>query len=267
MVQHNGQLADPTNWFSQQAKLLTDKKEKTPDIRKKIDDLHWEGGLYQAAVEEEVEIEPGVKIKTGTIIVPGFVIRGALKGAARAKRQGELVLRSIFFREENWPLLIGGYEDDDEKWVMGKTVHIDEIRNDVNFRDSRGTVNPNTRGRVMQCRPIFHHWELKFEIMFRPDLISPFDIYEIVKILGRDTGLSDHRKLGGGRFEIIAPEPPDQPVQDEENVKPKKDRRSKGSKLKKSSQNESGNGDSSINREEDAVEEDEKFFSGSEEES
>jgi hypothetical protein len=178
-VQHNGQLADPSNPFSVAMKKLTTKpaKQKTEKDFKDLEDLEWEGSLYLDAARR--------------VIVPGTVIEGALANAAKKMRSAPTI-RSGVCSQGDWPLIYDGPKA------------IEKLKADPNFRLRVGVVNPSTRSRVMRTRPIFRTWSLKFELLFRPDIVDRKTIDEVVKILGANVGLSDDRSKMGGRFEVVS---------------------------------------------------------------
>lgn len=178
MVMHNGQLADPANRYSIAMKEITKKRNKTPDDFKALEDLEWEGSLY---LDDELRV-----------VVPGTSIVGAMCLAGKKSRDGERV-RSAVISPGNWPLIYPGPKV------------LDKLKADPNYRMRSSVVVPATGNRVMRCRPVFREWSLKFRIGFRADLLSPKEIHDIIRTLGTDVGLSDDRKLMGGRFEIVAP--------------------------------------------------------------
>ena len=61
-------------------------------------------------------------------------------------------------------------------------------------------VNPNTKGRVMLHRPIFHSWSLDFEIHFDEKEIPQDDLKNCLDIGGRTVGIGDWRPAKKGRF-------------------------------------------------------------------
>jgi hypothetical protein len=186
-IQHNGRLADPSDYYVVQMSLLHNKKDKTPEIYDQLKALEWEGSLYFD--------------DTMHVVVPDYVLEGALYEAAKKRKLGQVIRSGVFSTERSWRLIFPG----DERTV-------EELRDDPNFLDRRTIVNPSTRGKLMRCRPRFDNWELKFELKYRPDMIPDYSLYEVVRILGHDIGFSDDRKRAGGRFDILVPsEPPEQP--------------------------------------------------------
>lgn len=180
-VQHNGQLADPSNRYSVAMKEITSKKKKTPEDFKALQDIEWEGSLY---LNDEMRV-----------IIPGTSIVGALALSGKKSRDGETV-RSAVTSPGNWVLDYSGPKD------------LAKLKADPNFRLLACVVNKSTGNRIMRCRPVFRTWGLKFSISFREDMLSPKELYDIIRRLGSDIGLSDDRKMMGGRFEIVKPQQP-----------------------------------------------------------
>jgi hypothetical protein len=177
-VQHNAQLADPSNRYTVAMKRLTSKhaSKKTEQDFKELDDLEWEGGLYLDAEQR--------------VIVPGTVIEGALFEAGKTKRQGATV-RAGIYSNGDWPLIYDG-----PKTLSG-------LKADPRFRWRVCVKNPSTAGRLMRTRPRFADWSLKFVVSYDPNIISGGDVVDLVKILGSKIGLSDDRHKMGGRFDVV----------------------------------------------------------------
>lgn len=178
-VQHSAKLADPMDPITIALAELTSlsSKKKTLEIRQQIHTLEWMGGLYLNADQR--------------VIVPGFVIEGAMYEAGKAIRKGPQVqggLRS----PGDWLLLYPGPKS------------LDKLKEDAEYRFTVGVKNPSTKGRLMRTRPIFRQWQLKFDLEYRPDMLSEKDVTRMVNLLGSDIGLSDDRHKMGGRFEVLS---------------------------------------------------------------
>ena len=183
-VQHNGLLADVTNPYAVAMKEITKKKTKTADDLKRLEDLEWEGGLYLNTDRR--------------VVVPGNLIEGAMFEAGKLTKDGQVVRNSVS-SPKDWPLIYQG----------PKTV--DGLKADPNFRLRVIVRNPSTKARVARVRPVFREWALKFELLYRPDMLSAKEIADMVTRLGSDIGLSDDRKKMGGRFEVVKAEGPFKP--------------------------------------------------------
>ncbi len=141
-VQHNGQLADPSNEYAVKMKEITKKRGKTPEDYRELENYEWEGSLY---------LDDNLRV-----VVPGTSIVGALVLAAKASRDGTTV-RNAVTSQGNWLLEYPGPKD------------LDKLKADPNYRFRTSVVVPSTRSRVMRCRPIFRVWSLRFMLAFRAD--------------------------------------------------------------------------------------------------
>jgi hypothetical protein len=178
-VPHNSQLADPTNIYAVRMREITNKpaRKRTEQDWKLLNDLEWEGGLY---LDEDRRV-----------IVPGYVIEGALFEAGKTVRQG-MTVRNSLYSDGDWPLEYDGPRDLEQ--LKASSAH--------RFRVSVKT--PKTGNRTMRTRPIFRRWSLYFEVTFDPEMIGREDVVRLVGILGRQIGLSDDRRKMGGRFVVAA---------------------------------------------------------------
>jgi len=73
---HNGQLADPSNWYSRAIKAISGKRGKTEADYQEMARLEWMGSLYLAQ---------------GVPCIPGYVLEATLigrGGAARKEKMG-----------------------------------------------------------------------------------------------------------------------------------------------------------------------------------
>lgn len=177
-IPHNGQLADPTNIYAAKMKEITKKRSKTPEDYRLLEDLEWEGSLYLSHDHR--------------VVVPGTSLIGALARAGKKSGRGDSDrIRSAVTSPGEWAL---GYEG---------PKSLEKLKADPNFRHRVSVVIPSTKSRVMRTRPIFRSWNLTFQLAFRPDILAPKDLDNIVSILGTDVGFSDDYKLMGGRFEVV----------------------------------------------------------------
>jgi hypothetical protein len=176
-LQHNSRLADPLNPFTRAIAELTSKQKKTEDDHRRIADLEWEGGLY---LDDD-----------GRPCVPGFVLVGALYEAGKLVRKGPKVRAGVYCHG-HFPLIHAGPRS------------LEALKADPEFRDTRIVRNPGKGGRVSRTRPKFPEWELKFALEFRPDIISRADVLHLTSLLCSFIGLSDDRRLGGGRAVLVA---------------------------------------------------------------
>ena len=167
-IQHNGQLADPLNAYAKAMKEISSKKKKTDQDHEKLADIEWMGGLYLNG--------------DGRVIVPSYVLEGALVEAAKKHRLGEYAKGGIFVDCE--PLLdYHGPKD------------VKELQKLPNFRHRVGVKIQQSR--IMRTRPLFEAWGLTFYVDYDPELLNFDQVGQIVKTLGSKVGLSDYRPKFG----------------------------------------------------------------------
>jgi hypothetical protein len=114
-----------------------------------------------------------------------------LNAAARGVRKGKDAkagLLSDAGTNGGWKLLYTGPETAEELWKETKFVDVRAV-----------TVN---QSKIMRTRPIFHVWELIFDVQYLPDIINEQDVHDWVATAGRVIGLLDYRPRYG-RFEVV----------------------------------------------------------------
>lgn len=175
LVMHNGQLADPSNWYSRAMKEISSKRAKTPADHEELARLEWMGGLY---------------LSQGQPCIPAYVLEGALLGrggAARKQKQGRQAAAGLYVTDD-FALEYEGPRDPKELWA-----HEDfRLRVLVRVQQSR----------IMRTRPIFREWAATVVFDVLGDLVDPKDAALWMAIAGRETGIGDWRPKFG-RFEIV----------------------------------------------------------------
>ena len=121
--------------------------------------------------------------------LPGDMVHGAIKNAAKAKRLGKQFDRNVFVEEHMCPLIYEGPKD------------IVALYEDGKFIDQRMV---NVRGsKVLRTRPFFDKWELKFTISFVEEEVDESDVVEAADRAGTQIGLGDYTPKYG-RFEVVS---------------------------------------------------------------
>jgi hypothetical protein len=175
MILHNGQLANPLNEHAKALKAVTGKRKKTDSDYEEMARIEWKGGLYLD--EKERPIFPAENIEAAIL-------------AAAAKLKLKSQIKPSLLVDD--PAVI---THDGPKTLAG-------LAKDKRFVDTRGVRNPGSGSRVMRTRPIFHRWELEFDVSFDDEDINPNQMDEIVRIAGKSIGFSDYRPKFG-RFEVV----------------------------------------------------------------
>ena len=169
---HNGQLADPFNFYAKEMKKISSKRGKTEADYMVMAHLEFLGGLYLD--------------KKNEVIIPGNVVEAMLKKGATAQKLGK-VFSSAVFCEKDSLLEYKGPREPEKLWE------------DVSFRDSSGVrIGPS---RIMRMRPIFDKWAVEVEVMFIPEMVNEDQLDQTIDRAGLIVGLCDHRPRYG-RFTV-----------------------------------------------------------------
>lgn len=169
LLMHNVQLASPLNKFAKQLKAISSKKTKTEEDRLEIAHIEFLGGLYL-----DQHLGP---------FIPGTMVFANLIEGARFIKSGKKVERGLDVVELVNPLIYDGPRTAEELWA------------DPNFVDIR-SVRVST-SRVDRTRPIFQEWEVNFDLLIDPDVLSFEDMKAIIDYAGRMSGFGDYRKMYG----------------------------------------------------------------------
>lgn len=173
---HNGQLANPLNkWVREIAKITSKKKNKTDDDMVEMARLEFMGGLYLT--------------KKNVPCIPDTVIEGFFGRAAKKINKGPQGQAGIYAKGE-WPLIYDGPKDPDKMWASG------------DFHDIRGCKLAG-KSTVMRCRPIFHKWGLKFELLCDTEIISIPTVKDILDVGRTKAGFGDYIPKFG-RFVVVS---------------------------------------------------------------
>lgn len=170
-------LANPLHPMAKRMSALTAKKNKKTDSdRLEMAEIEFRASLYW-----DRDLGP---------YWPDLNIERCLRDGAKMTRQGKDVERGLSVASTRNALIYNGPRTADELLV------------DPDFVDSR-SVRVGT-SRVMRCRPIFNHWELKFDLRFDPAIFkNAEEVKAIVVTAGKYVGLSVFRPRYG-RFEVVS---------------------------------------------------------------
>jgi len=180
LVLHNGHLADPDNELSKGIAAITAKRKKTEEDRKEIARIEWYGGLYIAPPHENIQGP----------VMPAANVRKCLNEAAKVKRWGRDVLRSLYPAELYVPIIYEGPRDIDELFK----------RQEFHYRTPVGIGASKTP----RTRPIFHSWALYLTAEFVEEAMDWDSLIQVGELAGTIEGLGDNRVNGYGRFQFNA---------------------------------------------------------------
>lgn len=181
LIMHNERLADPTDHYAKQIKLITDKgsKKMTEADHENRNRFEWEGGLYW-----DDKLGP---------VIPGDNIEACIKEGAQKSRLGRDVVAAMWTTESVFKLEYDGPRTKDK---LFKSAQI--------FMKRKGVVVGQSR--VMRCRPMFPTgWKLPFTVEYDESVINGKDIVKAMNDAGALIGLGDWRpKFGRFTVEIVS---------------------------------------------------------------
>lgn len=167
LILHNGQLADPLNYYAKEMKKVSSKRNKTDADLEELAHLEWLGALY---------------LSDGKVCLPGEVIEAHLVDAAKKSRKGPQA-KSALFCDGMFPLQYDGPESPQELWE------------EPEFRLTTGVRIQ--RSRIMRTRPIFREWALNLTIDYNPSQLNAADIQGFLTVGGEQIGMCDWRPRFG----------------------------------------------------------------------
>ena len=167
LILHNGQLANPLNYYAKEMKKISGKKNKTDADMEELARYEWHGSLY---------------LSDGKVCIPGEMIEAHLIEAAKKQRKGQQTKAGLFC-DGMFQLDYDGPSDLDALWQ------------DESFRLTAGVKIQ--RNRVMRTRPIFPKWTLAVEVLYNPSQLNLDEIGEFFRIGGELIGLGDWRPRFG----------------------------------------------------------------------
>jgi hypothetical protein len=178
LILHNGQLADPLNYYAKEMKKIAGKRHKTEADLEELARLEWHGSLYVSA---------------GQVCIPGELLEAHLVEAARKLRKGQQAKAGLFC-DGTFHLVYPGPTELHALWA------------DETFRLSTGVRVQ--RSRLIRTRPIFPTWRLAAEVLYNPSQLNLSEIQEFFRIGGEQIGLGDWRpRFGRYVVEDITAEP------------------------------------------------------------
>ncbi len=180
-IMHNGQLADPLNYWAKEMKRVHSKRKKSDADHEELAELEFKGGLY---LLDDDDKKPN---KGKNPCWPADNILAMLRSAGRLKRLGKNVEMGLAIREDS-PLIYKGPKDRDGLWKDSRY----HFRKRVALRGSS----------VMRTRCRFPEWQLKFDILYMPDIWNPDDLTDVVVEAGQYIGLSDWQRRYG-MYEVL----------------------------------------------------------------
>lgn len=178
MLMHSKQfLVDPLSEQSRALKAVSSKRKKTDDDQLKMAEIEWKASIYADA--------------NGDVILPGFLVRRALKSAGTMRKNGKTVERGVLAVE------VEDFEYGGPKSAM-KLWAVPEFRSRLPVSSGGRPKTPT----VMRTRPQFLKWTATMNVVFDADIIDPDILRGTFVDLGTYEGLNDGRNIGYGRFKV-----------------------------------------------------------------
>ena len=176
LVMHNPRLADPYDPIAKEISALLRKRPRTEEDAAQVARLEFLGGLYY---DNDVGIH-----------LPAWSFVRCCENAAKITRRGTTLLRAVALVTDRAPVRYDGPKEPAALWA------------NETFRWRTGVVVK--RDRIQRMRPIFRQWALDVELELQTDVLDESAFLEIAALAGRVAGLGTSRKLGYGRFSVVA---------------------------------------------------------------
>ena len=179
LLMHNGQTADPLNFYSKEMKKISSKRTKTDADYVRMAELEFKAGLYLD--------------KNKQPCIPGEVLEAAIcgrGGAARKEQAGKQASASIFV-DGTFPLEYDGPKDADDMLRTDEMRHVTAVRIQSN--------------KVIRTRPMIPTgWMAECELSYNDKLVNKAEIIRWLQVAGEEVGLMDWRpKFGRFSVEIL----------------------------------------------------------------
>ena len=172
LVMHNVQLADPTFSITKAIGAITSKgSNMSDDDRFEVARLEFHGGLY---------------ISRGGPVVPSPNILRTIANAAKIRRLGKDVERSMIPTAMEYALIYKGPREAAALWEN------EAFRYSTQVRIGKGVVT--------RMRPRFPEWQVVSEWELMTEILNLRDFAAIAEVAGIIEGMGDGRRIGYGRF-------------------------------------------------------------------
>lgn len=171
LVMNCDTLANPLHPTSKKLKEITNLKKKQDEHYLAIARLQWEASLYY---DEEIGIYLSSKM-----------ITGCFRASARKEKMGPLMKAVIIDCIPGTPLLPYEGMTPVKLWTITN-------KKDEQIHVFTEAVNVQ-RAKTMRTRPIFHNWEVKFNILLNTEILSEIELKRIIERAGFEYGLGELR--------------------------------------------------------------------------
>ena len=176
LILHNGRLANPLGYHSQELKKISGKRKKTETDIMEMARIEFEGGLYTNEDEK--------------VIVPSEMFEACMKFAGRTCKMGKLVQAGLFCLNDSILDFPDSYMTPAGLWetngyLLQVMVKVGQVR-------------------VLRTRPMFKSWACVTELTYNETVLSESQVIELLNIAGDQIGIGDWRpKYGRFTVEIV----------------------------------------------------------------
>ena len=174
LICHNGQTADPRNYYSRKLKEISSKRKKTDSDLDQMAKIEWLAGLY---------------VSKRRFIIPANVIESCVIAGAKKSKLGTTLKSGAFFSEDALLTFDGCPEGDVTQEVLEGMFDADEHTLTVGVKVGMS--------RVMRTRPIFRGWQAVVEFELDADVLNPAELGPILSDAGGLVGVCDWRPKYG----------------------------------------------------------------------
>lgn len=172
VILHNGQLANPLNYYSKEIKKVSSKRKKTDADYERMAELEYKGSLYLNENHEPIFPTEGIE----AIIVSG----------AKQAKEGKNAKAGIYAEKPAVLQYEGPKEPDalwkDERFRLASLVRVGQAR-------------------VVRTRPKFDKWSCEIELKCNDEVVNEQQVHDWLKTAGEHCGAFDWRPKFG-RFEV-----------------------------------------------------------------
>lgn len=173
LLMHNGDLANPRNFFAREMKKISSRRNKTDEDLDQLSEAEYQGGLYF-----DDEMGP---------VLPGEMFEASIRDGAKLSKNGKKVMQGVKVEPLKVKLEYKGPRTREELWA------------DENFSDTR--MVKIQRNKVMRTRPRFNQWSVTVPVMYESTIIEEHEVLKAIEAAGERLGLGDYRPRYG-RFVV-----------------------------------------------------------------
>lgn len=171
---HNGQTADPLNYYSKKLKEVSGKRKKTDADHQQMAKIEWFAGLY---------------LSQKRFILPAHVIESCIISGAKKSKMGVQTKMGLFVTSDAVLSFDGMPDGDIEQAVL------EQMFDAETFAFTTGVKIGQKK--VMRTRPIFRNWSAVLPLQYDPTVLNRDELQGICLDAGALVGVGDWRPKYG----------------------------------------------------------------------